>query len=173
MERSGVKVKYTPGHLHRVVNGRRALKTSGMKTLLILLFIVLFIYLIFHLCGRSEESAGPVRPAGGLGKTMAVLDGLFSLEDEALQDLKGDILELGNLLDRGPPDTLGRGEAITGKQPGRRDIRSRQEVLQRIHREIGQEAVRRGIGRGCPFSKVRILLIQIALILITVLVIVL
>ena len=142
-----------------------------MKTLLIVLFIILFIYLIIHMCSGSGDRGVPTRSDRGFDKNLLVLDSLQSLDDTDLSRLRDDLQDLKALLDKKPVE--GGVETIrTGQRsPGGRHLKNGKEILNKIRKDMNKlEGYKH---RGDAFSKLRVVLVQIALILITILMIVL
>lgn len=144
-----------------------------MKTLLIVLFVILFIYLIVHMCAGSGERGAQPRSEKGFDKTMVVLDGLQSLDDKDLSNLKDDLLDLKSLLGAGQTQGTARSRRIGRRDSGAYPPRSGKEILRKIAKELKKMENRRVNSRGNAFSKFRVILVQIALIVITILMIVL
>ena len=142
-----------------------------MKTLLIVLFIILFIYLIIHMCSGSGDRGAPTRSDKGFDKNLLVLDGLQSLGHKDLSRLRSDLQDLKALLDKKPVQG-GSGSVRAGRRsPGGRHLKSGKEILNKIRKDMNKlEGYKH---RGNAFSKFRVVLVQIALILITILMIVL
>lgn len=143
-----------------------------MKTLLIVLFIILFIYLIIHMCSGSDDRGVPTRSNGkGFDKSLLVLDGLRSLGHKDLSRLRDDLHDLKAVLDKKP--VQGGVETVRAgrRSSGGRHLKSGKEVLSKIRKDMNKlEGYKH---RGNAFSKLRVVLVQIALILITILMIVL
>ena len=158
-----------------------------MKTLLVVLFIILFIYLIIHMCSGSGDRGVPTRSDKGFEKSLLVLDGLRSLGDKDLSRLRDDLQDLKALLDKKPVeggvDSVRAGRRNPGgrhlrnpggrhlRNPGGRHLKSGKEILNKIRK--GMNKLEGYKHRENAFSKCRVVLVQIALILITILMIVL
>jgi hypothetical protein len=144
-----------------------------MKTILIVLFIILFIYLVVHMCAESGERRVPSRSGKGFEKSILVLNGLQSLDGKELTLLKDDLQDLKTILDAGQnygENGIGR----IGRQPVESyRTRSGKAILEKIFKELKKMDGRRFEVRVQGFSKLRVILVQIALIVITILMIVL
>ena len=149
------------------------LGTGFMKTLLIVLFIILFIYLIIHMCAGSGERDVRTSSDKGVGKTMAVLDGLESLDDKDLVNLKDELWELKSILDSKRPAGEGDKRGIRRAKPGSYQTRSGKETLKQISKDLKRIDGHHFRSSGNTFSKFRIIFVEIALIVITILMIVL
>ena len=142
-----------------------------MKTLLIVLFIILFIYLIIYMCSESGDRGVPTRSDKGFDKNLLVLDGLQSLGHKDLSRLRDDLQDLKALLDKKPVQAGGESVREGRRSPGGRHLKSGKEILDTIRKDMNKlEGYKH---RGNAFSKCRVVLVQIALILITILMIVL
>jgi|GEM_PF-2770047 hypothetical protein len=142
-----------------------------MKILLVVLFIVMFIYLIIHMCSESDDSRAPTRSDKGFDKSLLVLNGLQALDDKDLSRLRNDLQDLKALLGKnrveGGVETLRADRRNSKVKHGR----SGKAILKNIRKDLNR------LGgyhhRGNAFSKFRVVLVQIALILITILMILL
>ena len=142
-----------------------------MKTLLIVLFIILFIYLIIYMCSESGDRGVPTRSDKGFDKNLLVLDGLQSLGHKDLSRLGDDLQDLKALLDKKPVQGGSESLRADRRSPGGRHLKSGKEILNKIRKDMNKlEGYKH---RGNTFSKFRVVLVQIALILITILMIVL
>jgi len=142
-----------------------------MKTLLIVLFIILFIYLIIYMCSESGDRGVPTRSDKGFDKNLLVLDGLQSLGHKDLSRLRDDLQDLKALLDKKPAQGGVETVRTDQRNPGGRHLKSGKEILNKIRKDMNKlEGYKH---RGNAFSKFRVVLVQIALILITILMIVL
>lgn len=143
-----------------------------MKTILIVLFIILFTYLVVHMCAESGERRVP-RSEKGFEKSIVVLNGLQSLDGKELTRLKDDLKDLKTILDAGQnygENGIGR----IGRQPVESyRTRSGKAILGKIFKDLKKMDGRRFEARVQGFSKLRVILVQIALIVITILMIVL
>ncbi len=144
-----------------------------MKTLLIALFVILFIYLIIHMCAGSGERGAPIPTERGLDKTLVVLNGLQSLRNKDLSGLKDDLEDLKSLLDKGETHGDADIHRIDRRNPDARQKLHGKEILQKISKDLKKMDRRRFQSRGNAFSKFRVVLVEIALIVITILMIVL
>ena len=145
-----------------------------MKTLLIVLFIILFIYLIIHMCRESGDGRAPVRSGKKTDKIMLILDYLMALSDKDLYRLKNDIQDIKVALDTRDKNAVIPVRSLSPSKPaavGRREVLSGKKVLKKIKRDLRDFENHNYRSSGNPFSKIRIILIQIALILITLLMI--
>ena len=147
-----------------------------MKTLLIALFIVLFIYLIIHMCGGPREEHASAGSSKRFVKNMLVLDELMSLNDKDLHRLKDEIQDLKTLIDGGPADKsdlldkISKGFSVTAD---RRKTVSGKRILKNIQDKM-KKMESKGVTKSRRhFSKFRIILIQIFLIIITMLMVML
>ena len=140
-----------------------------MNALLIVIFIILFIYLLVHMCGGSGDGGVPGRPDRQFDKSLLVLDGLMLLDVRGLYRLKKDIVDLKALLDRGRKNSTEQISAVgQGTPPGIEtgNSLSGEQTLKLINRGVKKHERRHLGSRGSSFSKSRIILVQIALVLI-------
>ena len=141
-----------------------------MKPLLIVIFIILFIYLLIHMCGGLADRGTPVRSDKEIDKNLLVLDGLMSLEDKDLCRLKNELDDLKSLLDGERANNTSQTRATGQERPEwieNRNALSGKQTLEMINREMKKYENKKFRNRGSSFSKIRIILVQIALILIT------
>ena len=104
---------------------------------------------------------------------MTVLDGLQSLNDHDLSHLKDDLWELKSILDKKPtPEGIDK-TSVERKNPGSLKTQGGKEILQKISRDLKRMENRRSQSHGNAFSKFRVIFVEIALIVITILMIVL
>jgi hypothetical protein len=145
--------------------------TGLMKTLLVVMFIILFIYLIIHMCSESGDRDVPTRTDKGFDISLLVLDGLQSLGGKELSRLRDDLQDLKALLDKKPVQS-GDKTVQTGRpNPRGRRLKNGKEILNKIRKDT--DRLEGYHHRRDAFSKFRVVLVQIALILITILMIVL
>jgi hypothetical protein len=141
-----------------------------MKILLIVLFVILFVYLVIHMCRESGNGRVSVRSDLKTDKIMLILDGLMVLNDKELYRLKNDIQNIKVALDRRDKNPVKPIRSISRLKPAaidKRDVLSGKKVLKKIKRQLRDFETRNYRNRGNPFSKIRIIFIQIALMLIT------
>ena len=152
-----------------------------MKLVLILLFVGLTGYLIIQMCGGfSGRRKKGVRRIDTDDKRLMVLDLLVSLNDRDLSQIKGEILEIKDLLGKEPirkaaGDTADRNTSIRRARnfEGIASIESKlsgKEVLRKIRRETGAGAMDAGEDTKPQRMMPRIIVINILLLLITLLV---
>ena len=141
-----------------------------MKPLLIVIFIILFIYLLIHMCGGLADRGTPVRSDKEIDKNLLVLDGLMSLEDKDLYRLKNELDDLKSFLDGERANNTSQTRTTGQERPEwieNRNALSGKQTLEMINREMKKYENKKFRNRGSSFSKIRIILVQIALILIT------
>ena len=136
-----------------------------MKTVLIVLFIILFTYLIAYMCGRSTERGSNKTVYGEFEKSMLVLDHLRYLDDSDLYRLRDDIYALKSILDGQSEHPEGSRSPYSFGADQRRSL-SGKEALSRIQKEMKNTEFQNVKRRKPSFSIMRIALIQIALLVI-------
>jgi hypothetical protein len=143
-----------------------------MESLLIALFLILFVYLVFQMCRESDAGESPVHPETDFDKSAAVLDEISKLRDRDLYRLKDALYDLKSALDEGQgPRKPGAG--LSCKTAGIPKIKERRQSLKKTLRAINEMEKKEIEHRKPSFSKFQCFIIQFALILITLLVILL
>lgn len=155
-----------------------------MKLVLVLLFVGLAGYLIIQMCGgfsgRTKRRRKGVRPLDNDHKRLMVLDLLVSLNDRDLAQVKGEILEIKDLLEKGPiPDAPGDAadrNASSRRARNREDAAaiesklSGKALMRKIRRETGVGTIDIDAEKRPPRMMPRIIVVNILLLLITLLV---
>ena len=150
-----------------------------MKIVLISLFILLLIYLIIYMIGGSSDHPPSEKHPGETKsfKSALILDELISLNDKELYQLKDDLQDIKALLESSQQNYAKRNElkGVFPKVSSARTINklSSRELIKKIRREINRVDRKTYGKRPGHFSKGRIILVQIFLIIITVLMIIL
>ena len=150
-----------------------------MEILLIAIFIVLFLYLILYMTSGYSDQPEPDRHhrIKKNYKSVLILDELLSLNDYELRRLKDDIKDIKALLDNSRYADMVASQR-NGVMPKMKPVLPgtklrRNELLKKIRKEIKRIDKRTYRVYRSHFSKGRIILIQILLVIITVLVIIL
>ena len=150
-----------------------------MKIVLISLFILLLIYLIIYMIGGASDQPSSERHSAETKnfKSALILDELISLNDKELYELKDDLQDIKALLESNQPYYAKENE-LKGVFPKVSSVRtinkmSGRELSKKIRRDINRMDRKTYGQRPGHFSKGRIILVQILLIIITVLMIIL
>ncbi|RJQ52502.1 MAG: hypothetical protein C4530_18920 [Desulfobacteraceae bacterium] len=144
-----------------------------MESLLIALFLILFIYLVFQMCRESDAGESPVHPETDFDKSAAVLDEISKLGNRDLYRLKDALYDLKSALNKLDERQGLRkpGTGLSCKTAGMPKKNEGRQSLRKTLRAINEMENNEIEHRKPSFSKFQCFIIQFALILITLLLI--